>query len=219
MLTNLLKRELLRHWRCRQDLVNPLVFFILAVSLFPLAVSPEGKLLAQLAGGVIWVSALLATMMSLESLYRSDFDDGTLELLILQSKAPYAVVLSKILAHWLTTGLPLVLISPILAIMMQLPVSAIPAMTLGLLIGTPVLSLIGSVGMGLTVGLRQSGVLLSLLILPLYIPILIFGTSAVKAAAMGMAYDGQLAFMGAFLMGSIVLVPVASVAAIKISIR
>jgi len=219
MLIKLLKRELLRHWRCRQDLINPIIFFILTVSLFPLAVTPDGKLLGQIGSGIIWVSALLAAMLSLESMYRDDYRDGTLELLLLQSGSPYKVVVAKILSHWLTTGLPLVIISPLLGVMMQVESNAITALMLTLLIGTPVLSLIGSVGMGLTVGLRQGGVLLSLLVLPLYIPILIFGSSAVSAASMGMGYSGQLAFMGAFLIGAISLVPLASVAAIKVSIR
>lgn len=219
MLAKLLQRELLRHWRCRQDLINPILFFILTVSLFPLAVTPDGQLLGQIGSGIIWVSALLAAMLSLESMYRDDYHDGTLELLLLQSGSPYQVVMAKIISHWLTTGLPLVIISPILAIMMQIESSAITALMLTLLIGTAVLSLIGSVGMGLTVGLRQGGVLLSLLVLPLYIPILIFGTSAVSAASMGMEYQGQLAFMGAYFLGSLSLVPLASVAAIKVSIR
>lgn len=219
MLIRLLERELLRHWRCRQDLINPLIFFVLTVSLFPLAVSPEGKLLSQIGAGIIWVAALLAAMLSLESMYRDDYRDGTLELLLLQSGTPYQVVIVKIIAHWLTTGLPLVLIAPLLAVMMQMESSAIVALILTLLIGTPVLSLLGSVGMGLTVGLRQGGVLLSLLVLPLYVPILIFATSAVTAAAMRLDYSGQLALMGAFLVGSMTLVPLASVAAIKVSIR
>jgi len=219
MLTKLLKRELLRHWRCRQDLMNPLIFFVIAVSLFPLAVSPEGQLLSRIAAGVIWVGALLSAMLSLETMYRDDYIDGTLELLILQSGHPYLVVVAKIIAHWLTSGLPLVVISPLLAVMMQLEGMAFKALMLSLLVGTPVLSLIGSVGMGLTVGLRQGGVLLSLLVLPLYIPILIFGTGAVNAAAMGLPFTGQLALMGAFLIGSATLVPLASVAAIKVSLR
>ncbi|MCP4271306.1 MAG: heme exporter protein CcmB [Gammaproteobacteria bacterium] len=219
MLGKLLQRELLRHWRCRQDLINPIMFFVLTVSLFPLAVTPDGELLGQISSGVIWVSALLAAMLSLESMYRDDYHDGTLELLLLQSGSPYLVVLAKIISHWLTTGLPLVIISPLLAVMMQVPDGAMSALMLTLLIGTAVLSLIGSVGMGLTVGLRQGGVLLSLLVLPLYIPILIFGANAVSAAAMGFEYKGQLAFMGAYFLASLSLVPFASVAAIKVSIR
>ncbi len=219
MLGKLLQRELLRHWRCRQDLINPVMFFVLTVSLFPLAVTPDGELLGQISSGVIWVSALLAAMLSLESMYRDDYHDGTLELLLLQSGSPYLVVLAKIMSHWLTTGLPLVIISPLLAVMMQVPDGAMVALMLTLLIGTAVLSLIGSVGMGLTVGLRQGGVLLSLLVLPLYIPILIFGANAVSAAAMGFEYTGQLAFMGAYFLASLSLVPFASVAAIKVSIR
>lgn len=219
MIKILLHRELLRHWRSRQDLINPLIFFVIAVSMFPLAVTPEGKLLEQIAPGVIWVAALLATMLSLESLYRDDYHDGTLELLLMQSGSHYKVVMVKIIAHWLTSGLPLVIISPILAVMMHLQGDSFWALLSSLLLGTPVLSLIGSVGMGLTVGLRQSGVLLSLLVLPLYLPVLIFGASAVTSAAMGMKYSGQLAYLGAFLFASLSLVPFASVAAIRVSIR
>jgi len=219
MLIKLLKRELLRSWRSRQDIINPLLFFILTVTLFPLAVTPDGQVLAQIGSGIIWVSALLAAMLSLESMYRDDYHDGTLELLLLQSGSPYQVVLAKIIAHWLTTGLPLVIISPLLAVMMQIPSGAFLALILTLLIGTAVLSLIGSVGMGLTVGLRNGGVLLSLLVLPLYIPILIYGASAVNSAAMGLEYSGQLAFMGSYLIGCLTLVPLASVLAIKVSIQ
>ncbi|MFT5521698.1 MAG: heme exporter protein B [Enterobacterales bacterium] len=219
MLIKLLKRELLRSWRSRQDIINPILFFILTVTLFPLAVTPDGQVLAQIGSGIIWVSALLAAMLSLESMYRDDYHDGTLELLLLQSGSPYKVVLAKIIAHWLTTGLPLVIISPLLAVMMQIPSGAFMALILTLLIGTAVLSLIGSVGMGLTVGLRNGGVLLSLLVLPLYIPILIYGASAVNSAAMGLEYSGQLAFMGSYLIGCLTFVPFASVSAIKVSMQ
>lgn len=219
MLRALLKRELLRHWRSRQDVLNPLMFFVITISLFPLAVTPDGELLSLMSGGVVWVCALLAAMLSLESMYRDDYRDGSLELLLIQSGSPYLVVISKIISHWLMTGIPLVLISPLLAIMLQLNTVAIPALMLGLLIGTAILSLVGSVGMGLTVGLRQGGVLLSLLVLPLFTPALIFGASAVSAASMGLDYAGQLAFLGAYLMFSISVVPFASVAAIKVSLQ
>ena len=219
MLNKLIYRELLRHWRSRQDLINPLVFFIITVSLFPLAVSPEGKILSQIGPGVIWVAALLATLLSLESIYRDDYLDGTLEFLLLQSGSPYKVVIAKIFSHWLTSGLPLIVVSPLLGVMMHLQSESIIAMMLSLLLGTPVLSLLGTVGMGLTVGLRQGGVLLSLLVLPLYIPILIFGASAVTAASMGFSYLAQLSFMAAFLVASITLVPMAAVASIRVSLR
>jgi len=219
MLAKLLHRELLRHWRCRQDLINPIIFFVITVSLFPLAVSPEGNILSQIGPGVIWVASLLATLLSLESIYRDDYVDGTLELLILQAGSDYTVIVAKILSHWITSGLPLIVISPLLAVMMHLENDAIIAMMLSLLLGTPVLSLLGAVGMGLTVGLRQGGVLLSLLVLPLYIPILIFGASAVTAASMGFSYVAQLAYLGAFLVASLTLVPMAAVAAIRVSLR
>ncbi len=219
MFRRLIHRELLRSWRTRQDLFNPLVFFVIVVSLFPLAVTPEGALLAQMGPGVIWVAALLASMLSLEHMYRDDYLDGTLELMLLQSDRPMMVVITKIISHWLTSGLPLVLLTPLLAVMMHLHGDTVGALMLGLLFGTPILSLLGSVGMGLTVGLRQSGVLLSLLVLPLYIPVLIFGASAASSASMGLPYMGQIAFLATFLAGSMTLVPLASVAAIKISIR
>ncbi len=219
MFKRLLKRELLRHWRKRQDLLNPLVFFLITISLFPLAVTPDGNLLSIMSGGVIWVCALLAAMLSLESMYRDDYADGTLEWLIIQSGSPYLVVLAKIISHWLMAGIPLVVLSPLLAVMLFMPGLATMALLTSLLLGTAILSLIGSVGMGLTVGLRQSGVLLSLLVLPLFIPVLIFGASAVSAAAMGLDYHGQLAYLGAYLAISLVTVPFVSVAAIKVSIH
>lgn len=219
MFKHLLKREMLRYWRKRQDLMNPLVFFLITVSLFPLAVTPEGSTLSVMSGGVLWVCALLAAMLSLESMYRDDYLDGTLEWLIIQSGSPYQVIISKVISHWLITGVPLVVISPILGLMLFLPEMAMIALMSSLLLGTAILSLIGSVGMGLTVGLRQSGVLLSLLVLPLFIPVLIFGASAVSAAAMGLDYLGQLAYLGAYLALSLVLVPYVSVAAVKVSMN
>jgi len=167
----------------------------------------------------LWVCALLAAMLSLESMYRDDYLDGTLEWLIIQSGTPYQVIMAKVVSHWLTTGLPLVVISPVLGVMLFLPQMAMLALILSLLIGTMILSLIGSVGMGLTVGLRQSGVLLSMLVLPLFIPVLIFGASAVSAAAMGLDYTGQLAYLGAYLALSLAVVPYVSVAAVKVSIN
>lgn len=219
MFKQLLNRELLRYWRKRQDLMNPLVFFLITVSLFPLAVTPEDATLTLMSGGILWVCALLAAMLSLESMYRDDYLDGTLEWLIIQSGTPYQVIMAKVVSHWLTTGLPLVVISPVLGVMLFLPQMAMLALILSLLIGTMILSLIGSVGMGLTVGLRQSGVLLSMLVLPLFIPVLIFGASAVSAAAMGLDYTGQLAYLGAYLALSLAVVPYVSVAAVKVSIH
>jgi len=199
--------------------MNPLVFFLITVSLFPLAVTPEGSTLSLMSSGVLWVCALLAAMLSLESMYRDDYLDGTLEWLIIQSGSPYTVIMAKVFSHWLTTGVPLVILSPVLGVMLFLPEMATMALIVSLFLGTAILSLIGSVGMGLTVGLRQSGVLLSLLVLPLFIPVLIFGASAVSAAAMGLDYLGQLAYLGAYLALSLVLVPFVSVAAVRVSIH
>lgn len=219
MFMSLLRRELLRQWRSRQDLINPLVFFVITVSLFPLAVTPDGQLLMQMGPGIIWVAALLATMLSLESMYRDDYSDGTLELVLLQSGSAYKMVMAKVISHWISAGLPLILISPLLALMMHLNTLAMESLVITLLLGTPVLSLIGAVGMGLTVSLKKGGVLLSLLVLPLYIPVLIFGSAAISAASMHMGYQTQIAALGAFLVGSFSIMPVAAVAAIKVAIK
>ncbi len=219
MLIKLIRRELLRHWRNRQDLLNPIVFFLIVVTLFPLAVTPDGVLLAKISSGVVWISVLLSAMLSLQNMYSADYQDGTLELLLTQSGSVYYVVIAKVIAHWMTSCVPLIIISPVLGLMLQLDTAGIGVLMVSLLIGTPVLSLMGALGTGLTVGLRQSGVLLSLLILPLYIPILIFGASAVANASLGLDFTAQLAFMSAFLFASASLIPFAAVAAIKLSIQ
>ncbi|MBK8973744.1 MAG: heme exporter protein CcmB [Hahellaceae bacterium] len=214
---SVLRRDLLLAFRQRQDLLNPLLFFVITCSLFPLGVSPESEFLAQSAAGILWVAALLATLLSLDMLFRADFEDGALEQFMLSPQPLYLLVLAKILAHWLVTGLPLIFLSPLLAVMLFLPSEQIPLLMLSLLLGTPVLSLIGAVGAALIVGLRGGGVLLSLLVLPLYIPVLIFGTGVMQAAAASMPYNGQLAMLGAFLLLALVLAPVAAAAALRIS--
>lgn len=215
----LLRRDLQLAFRHRSELFNPLLFLLMVVSLFPLGVGPDPKLLATMAPGVIWVAALLATMLSLDSMFRSDFEDGNLEQLVLSPHPVAVLVIAKIFAHWLTTALPVILIAPILAVFMHLPGDALNSLLLSLALGTPTLSLVGSVGVALTVGLRKGGVLLSLLVLPLYIPVLIFAASAVTAAAAGLAFSGQLAFLGALAMLALVICPWATAAALRVSLN
>lgn len=201
------------------QVLHPVVFFTIVVSLFPLSVTPLPETLSLIAPGVIWVAALLATLLSLDSLYRTDYEDGSIEQLVLAPCSKVIVVFAKVLAHWLSSGVPLIIISPLLGVLMHLNGEGIKVTMLSLLIGTPVLSLLGAIGMGLTVSLGRSGMLLSILVLPLYIPVLIFGASAIAAAQMGLAYSGQLAFLGALLSLSISLAPIAAAAALRIAVR
>ncbi|SEF60524.1 heme exporter protein B [Oceanospirillum linum] len=217
--TGTLKRDLLLVFRRRSDVVNPLLFFSIAVTLFPLGISPEPDFLAQIAAGVLWVSALLATLLSLDSLFQQDMADGSLEQLVISPHPLAVMVLAKVLVHWLVTGLPLTLLAPMLAVMMFLPEEGYSTLFLTLLLGTPTLSLVGAIGAALTVGLRRTGVLMTLLILPLYIPVLIFGTGAVVSAVNGMAVAGHLAIMGAMLMTALVMAPLAAGAALRISLN
>jgi len=214
----LLKRDLTLAYRHRAELANPLLFFVIVISLFPLGISPEAKILTTIAPGIIWVAALLAAMLSLDSLFRSDFEDGTLEQLALTSHSLPLLVLAKVLAHWLLTGLPLLLLAPLLGVLLFLPQSAMLTLLITLALGTPILSLIGAIGVALTVGLRRGGVLLSLLVLPLYIPVLIFAANAVNVAADGLPVTGQLYFLGALLSLSLTLSPLATAAALRISL-
>ncbi|PJC88242.1 heme exporter protein CcmB [Vibrio sp. HA2012] len=215
----IIRRELLIAFRRQADILNPLWFFIIVITLFPLSIGPEPNLLARIAAGIIWVAALLAALLALERLFRDDFQDGTLEqMMLLPLPLPLAVI-GKVMAHWLLTGLPLILISPLLAVLLSLDLSTWLAVVLTLLIGTPTLSFIGAIGVALTVGLRKGGVLLSLLILPLYIPVLIFATAAIDAASLGMPYNGQLAILAAMLVGSVTLTPFAVSAALRVSVN
>lgn len=212
-------RDIRLAFRQRTDIVNPLLFFLMVITLFPLGVGPEPNLLARMAPGIIWVAALLATMLGLDKMFRDDYQDGTLEQLILSPFPLSLSVSAKVAAHWVTTGLPLVLMTPIFALMMNLESQSLVATLLTLLIGTPLLSLIGAIGAGLTVSLQKGGLLLSLLVLPLYIPVLIFATSAIDTASMSVAYTGQLAILGAFLIVAIILAPIAVSSALKVSIN
>jgi heme exporter protein B len=214
----LLKRDLTLAYRHRSELANPLLFFVIVVSLFPLGISPESKHLQGIAPGVIWVAALLAAMLSLDSLFRSDFEDGTLEQMALSPHFLPLLVLAKVLAHWLITGLPLILLAPLLGVLLFLPEQAMITLIGTLALGTPILSLVGAIGVGLTVGLRRGGVLLSLLVLPLYIPVLIFAAGAVNEASRGFGVAGQLYFLGALLTLSLTLAPFATASALRISL-
>ncbi len=210
-------RELLVLWRSPAEIINPLFFFVMVISLFPLAISPKPELLALVAPGVLWVAALLAVMLSLDGLFRRDQESGVLELLLTAPVMAVVPVSAKLLAHWLLTGLPLVLISPVLAHMLQLPDAVLGTVMLSLLLGTPALTIIGAIGAALTVGLNRGGILLAVLVLPLYIPVLIFGAGAVSAAVDGGAVNGILAILGALLALTVSLGPLAVAAGLKIS--
>lgn len=212
------RRDLVLAFRRRQDLVTPLLFFVVVVTLFPLGVSPERAFLSEAAAGVIWVAALLATMLSLDSLFRADYEDGTLEQMILTPHPLFLLVIAKVLAHWLVSAIPLLILTPLLAVMMHMPAELIPTLLLSLLLGSPVLSMVGAIGAALTLGLRQGGVLLALLILPLYIPVLIFGTGVVEAAGSGLATGGFFAIQGALLALAVTLAPFAAAAALRIGV-
>ncbi|KAA8718530.1 heme exporter protein CcmB [Pseudomonas cannabina] len=200
------------------DLANPLVFFALVIALFPLAIGPDAQLLQTLSPGLMWIAALLAVLLSLDGLFRSDFEDGSLEQWVLSPHPLALLVLSKVLAHWVFSGLALVLLSPLLALMLGLPGNCLPVLMLSLLLGTPVLSLLGAVGAGLTVGLKRGGLLLALLILPLYIPVLILGSAALQAALQGMPATGYLLWLGSLSVLAITLTPFAIAAGLKISV-
>ena len=216
--TALLKRDLALTWRRRGDALNPLLFAIIVVALFPFALGPEAQILERIAAGTIFVAVLLASLLSLDSLFRSDLDDGSLEQLVL-SPHPLSLLLAcKIAIHWLTTALPLIVIAPLLATLLHLPDSVLPVLLAALALATPLLSLIGAVCVALTVGMRRSGMLLALLVLPLYVPVLIFGAGACNAAQAGLAYTAPLLWLGAGLVLTLVLAPLACAAALKISL-
>ena len=212
--TLLLKRDLTLAMRHRAEMINPLLFFVLVTSLFPLGIGADPKLLQAVGPGVIWVAALL----SLEGIFRSDFEDGTLEQFLLSSHPVSVLVIAKVLAHWLITGLPLLVVSPLLGVLLGLPGDAILILLITLTLGTPVLSLIGAVGVALTVGLRKGGMILSLLVLPLYVPLLIFAASAVDTAAAGLPVTAHLSLISALLVLSLSLSPLATAAALRISL-
>ena len=215
----IIRRDLRLAMRRRADIVSALFFFIIVVSLFPLGVGPEPELLRKLAPGVLWVAALLSTMLSLPRLFADDHRDGTLEQLALAPQPLGLIVLGKVLAHWLVSGLPLALLAPLLGLQFDLSSDALWALSFSLLIGTPALSGIGAIGAALTLGVRGGGVLLSLLVLPLYIPVLIFGAGAVDATVTGLGGEGHLSLLAALTLASLGFAPWASAAALKIALE
>ncbi|TRX00678.1 heme exporter protein CcmB [Candidatus Methylobacter oryzae] len=214
-----IRRDLVLALRRRSEIANPLLFFILVITLFPLGIGAQPHLLQAIAPGIIWVSALLAAMLSLDSLFRSDFDDGSIEQILLSPHPTTVLVLAKIIAHWLVTGLPLLIVAPLLAVFLGMPNHALGILLLTLLLGTPVLSLIGAIGVALTVGLRRGGMILSLLVLPLYVPVLIFAGNAVQMASGGLPVDAQINILISILLMALVLAPLPVAAALKMSIN
>lgn len=217
-MSGLIHRDLLLAFRQRSEFLQPLIFLLVVISLFPLGVGPGPQLLARIAPGVIWIAALLATVLSLDSLFRSDYEDGSMEQFVISGHPLSALVVSKVAVHWLVAGLPIVLLSPLLAIWMNLSTEGIAVLIKSLLLATPILSLIGSIGVALTVSLKRGGQLLSLLVFPLYVPILIIATGAVSAAVDGLPYTGHLGLLLAALVAALTLAPFAAAAALKISL-
>lgn len=211
-----LQRELLLAYRQRQALLNPLIFFSITISLFPLAIGPDPKILQLIAPGILWVTALLACLLSLDRLFLADYQDGTLEQLLITPHPLSMLVLTKVFAHWLVTGLPLIMVAALLGILLNMPLAGSGYLIASLALGTPLLSLIGAIGAALTLKLRHGGMLLALIVLPLYIPILIFGASAVASASVGINATGQLAWLGALLILGLCLAPVTIAAALRI---
>lgn len=212
-------RDLTLAWRRRADVLSTLFFFVIVVSLFPLGIGTEPRLLRAIAPGVVWVAALLASMLSLGRVFANDYQDGTLEQMLLTPQPLYLVVMGKVLAQWLVSEVPLVLIAPLIGVQFDLAPDTLLILFVSLLIGTPILSLIGSIGAALTLGLRGGGVLIALLILPLYIPVLIFGAGAVDASIGGMSAQANLYLLSAFLVLSLVFAPWATSAALRISLE
>lgn len=219
MFTAVFKRELKLAYRRRSEWINPLAFFVIVVALFPLGLGVGPNTLSLVAPGVVWVSALLATLLSLEHMFRSDYEDGALEQFALSSYPLYAVALAKVLAHWMITGLLLCLLSPLLGSALYLDGGGLKVLFLTLLLGTPTLSLVGAIGAALTVGLRRGGILLALLILPLYVPVLIFGAGAVDLAVNGLNASGQLYLLAALLVLALTLAPFAIAGALRVALE
>ncbi len=211
-----LRRDLLLAYRRRGEVASPLIFFVLVSTLIPLGISPDAARLAELAPGIIWVMALLATLLSTETLFASDYQDGSLEQLLISPQLLALPVLGKILAHWLVTGLPLTLVSPLIGLMLSLPAAGLLPMMASLALGTACLSLIGAVGAALTVSLRKGGLLLSVLVIPLYMPVIIFGSTAVQSAIDGLNWLGPLAVLGAMLSAAAALCPLAIAGALRL---
>ena len=209
--------DLLLLIRRRSDLARPLIFFLIISTLIPLGIAPDPQLLMKLAPGLIWIMSLLATLLSVDSLFGEDFQDGTLQQMLISPNLLFMPVLGKVTAHWLVMGLPLTLLSPLIGLMFSLPVDAMLPMVLSLALGTAVLSFVGAVGAALTLPLRRGGVLLALLVMPLYVPVLIFGSATVQSALDGLLWTGPLAVLAAFLVLAIILCPLAIIGALRVS--
>ena len=214
-----LRRDLLIAYKRKNDLFNPFMFFVLVATLFPIGISPEPEVLGEISAGVLWISALLASLLAMDNLFRADFEDGSLELLMLSPHPLYFLVLAKNVAHWLVSGLPVVLVSPLIGYMLNFPEGAYSTLVLTLLLGTPVLSLLGSIGVALTVGLGSRGLILAVITLPMSVPVLIAGTLTVSQTLEGASLSGYLAIMGAMLVAAFTLAPLASAAALRISVN
>lgn len=213
--TALLARDLRLALRQSADSFTVVAFFAIATVLFPFGVGPEAEVLARIAAGVVWVAALLAALLSLDRVFAVDFEDGTLDQLILNGQSTTLVVMAKVTAHWLTTGVPLIIMSPIMAVTLQLPAQGYGVLVLALILGTPTVSLIGALGAALVLGARRGGVLLSLLVLPLYIPVLIFGTAAVEASITGMESGPMLSILAGLALIAAALCPFGTAAALR----
>ena len=219
MMWTLFAREMRLAWRNGAEILNPLWFFLVVITLFPFGVGADPQLLVQIAPGIVWVAALLAALLVMDRLFRDDWQDGSLEQLLLLPTPLVAVVVVKVLAHWAMTGLPLLVVSPLAALLLGMAPPDAGVLALTLLLGTPTLSFLGAVGVGLTVGLRRGGVLLSLLVLPLLVPLLIFACGAIQAGAAGLPVDGYLAILAAFLAASATLCPFATAAALRLTVQ
>ena len=217
--TAIVARDLRLAFRRGGEVMLTVMFFLITVTLFPLGIGPEPAVLARIAPGVLWVAALLAATISLDRLFRADHEDGSLDLMAVAPMPLEMTVLAKALAHWLTTGLPLTIAAPLLALMLQLSVESWPVLIATMALGTPTLSLVGAIGASLTLGARRGGVLASLIVLPLFIPVLIFGTSAISAALSGLESGPALLVMGAFLLAALPLAPFATAAALRLALE
>jgi heme exporter protein B len=219
LLVLVIRRDLVLAMRRRADVLATLIFFVMVVSLFPLGVGPELDMLRKMAAGVLWVAALLASMLSLGRLFSADYLDGTLEQMMLAPQSLSMLVMGKMTAHWMVSGLPLVLMAPVLGLQFDMSARALGVLIVGLLLGTPILSMVGAIGAALTLGLRGGGVLLSLLVLPLCIPVLIFGTGAVEAVSSGLSIASHLSLLGALLVLALVFTPWVTAQALRISME
>lgn len=214
----LFRRDLKVYFRYRGSWLNPLIFVLLVITLFTLGIGPDPAVLASHTAGILWVVALLGILLSMDALFRADYDDGSLEQLMLSADPLYLAILAKVFAHWLVTGLPIVLATPLYALMLNIPAQALPMLAIGLFIGTGVLSFIGAIGAALTVSLRSGGLLIALLTLPLYVPVIIFGSQFVQSAIEGWSTMPSLSMLAGLLIGAMALAPLAIIGGLRLSI-